>query len=129
MKPLQIISADSLGGLIAGIATLLIYPLLADLHNWSEALVLFMAIVNIAYGCYSGILFLLYRKDPSSLEPMVITLIIANSAWAGFCFTQLWWIGSDSFWTGSGHLILEGIFVAALAFIEAMIVLPSVHKS
>ncbi len=128
MQPRKIILFDSLAGLSVGIASLLIYPFIAELHNWTPEFALYVALVNLGYGCYSGILTLIYRKTTRGLLPLVVLLIIANSAWTGQCLTQIWYISSSSNWTGVGHLLMEAVFVGVLAFVEAVVVLPALRK-
>lgn len=128
MKARRLVAFDSLAGLSVGIASLILYPFIAGLHNWSTEFTLFIALTNVAYGCYSGILSLVYRKTTRGLLPFVVFLVIANSAWTGHCLTQIFYLSSTSNWTGLGHLLLEAVFVGVLAFEEAVVVLPALRK-
>ena len=123
---LKILFVDSLGGLVAGFCTIMLGPLLTVWYGWPAGFALFIGLVNISYGCFSGFLALrLYRKDRLS-RGMVIILLLANSIWAGQCFTQVWWLHENASYLGLAHLLFEGLWVGGLAYLEARIVLPFV---
>ena len=126
-RAVSILSVDSLAGMAVGALTLALTPLLTgEYFAWPIGYVLWIGGANLLYGCYSGVLALRARRTGSIWQAGVILLIIANSVWAGQCFAQIWWL------LKSGeppllmllHMGLEGVFVAALSFVEAKLVLP-----
>jgi len=123
-KPLTILAMDSLAALAAGVGTLLLSSYLTRWYAWPEGFALFIGAVNIAYGMYSGPLALRLKRTGRMSRTAVILLIIANSIWAGQCFTQAWRLFETASILGLGHLIFEGLFVSGLAFLEAKHVLP-----
>lgn len=123
-KPINILSIDSLGGLMAGFLTLILSPLLAQWYGWTIEFVWFVGASNIVYGCFSGSVVLYSRQKNSIPNRMTIFLILANSLWAGQCFTQVWWLQDQASFFGIAHLILEGFYVGILAYWEAKVILP-----
>lgn len=130
-KAIRILMIDSLAGLAVGIATLVLTPLLTGpIFQWPIGYVFFIGGANIVYGCYSGMLLLSRRRFGRVPEAGVILLIIANSAWAGQCFAQIWWLGhGEPPVLLLVHMALEAVFVLALAFVEARDVLPAVRAA
>ncbi|MCR9142679.1 MAG: hypothetical protein NXI24_10545 [bacterium] len=128
-KAITILTVDSLAGLAVGILTLALTPLLSGpVFAWPIEYVYFIGGANVIYGCYSGALVLGYRRTNQVWSAGAILLIIANSAWAGQCFAQIWWLST----TGEPpllllvHMGLEALFVAVLAYQEARHVLPAI---
>lgn len=117
---------DSLAGLAVGLLTLLLTPVLSGpFFQWPVGYVYFIGGANLLYGCYSGALLLGYRRTQRIWSAGVILLIIANSAWAGQCFAQIWWLSQgEPPLLLLVHIGLEALFVAVLAFQEARSVLP-----
>ena len=122
----KIVSFDSLGGLVVGIFTVLAAPLLTAWYAWPDGLALFVGCVNFGYGCYSGTLALSFRRKAQLSRWAVIILIVANSAWAIQCFTQVWLLHGRASHLGLIHFLVEGLWVGGLAYLEARIVLPFV---
>jgi len=110
----KILWIDCLGGLIVGCVVLSIYKLLGDWEGLPTAVVLFMGVVNLAYGSYS--LFVTTR-NPRPL-PMVKLLAIANMFWLLVCLVMaaLYW--QQITVLGILHVVGEGIYVAALGLIQ-----------
>ena len=123
-RSFKLLSIDSLGGLAVGIATVFLVPYISSWYGWSPGFTLYMGLVNIAYGCFSGVQALRLKRKKQISQSMIIILVIANSVWAGQCFTQAWWQFESSSFLGLGHLILEGLYVGVLAFLEARLILP-----
>ncbi|PKL30264.1 MAG: hypothetical protein CVV45_18415 [Spirochaetae bacterium HGW-Spirochaetae-10] len=119
-----LLSVDSMAALSVGLITLLITPFLADLYGWTEAFTRFMAAVNIAYGSFSGVQAWLFLRHGRLFRPAVLLLVIANAAWIGHCFAQIWYLYDTASFYGLGQLGLEAIFVGGLAALEALYVLP-----
>ena len=124
-RALVLLSFDSLAALVAGSVTLFSAPLLTVWFSWPEGFARFLALVNISYGCYSGILALRLRWKNQLSRWTVIILVAANSLWALNCFIQAWRLHGTASFLGLGHLVFEGFFVGGLAYLEARMVLPS----
>ena len=73
LKRAQIVlSVDSLGALVAGCTTILAAPILSAWYGWSGGFTLFVGLVNIGYGCYSGVLALHLRWKTREAVPTVV---------------------------------------------------------
>ncbi|MEQ9365057.1 MAG: hypothetical protein RIF32_12470 [Leptospirales bacterium] len=128
-KAITILKIDSLAGLAVGALTLALTPLLVgSFFAWPIEYVYFIGGANVIYGCFSGSLLLMYRRTGRLSAAGVILLIIANSAWAGQCFAQIWWLsqGDEPAILLLAHMGLEAVFVAVLAFQEAKYTLPAI---
>ena len=125
LKRAQIVlSVDSLGALVAGCTTILAAHILSAWYGWSGGFTLFVGLVNIGYGCYSGVLALHLRWKTRLSRWTIIVLIAANSIWAVQCFTQVGLLSGSASFFGLSHLLLEGLWVGGLAYLEARIALP-----
>lgn len=105
---------DSLGGLAVGLIVLLVHKWLVNLYQLQQSFLIFIALVNIAYGLYSLSL-VLRKRRPLSL---IFLLVSANLLWAILCIR--WAIvfrGSASVF-GLIHLLGEGVYVGGLACLE-----------
>ncbi|BDA77459.1 hypothetical protein LPTSP3_g03890 [Leptospira kobayashii] len=122
-QPNNIILADSISAFIGGIVTLALSSLLSEWYHLSSALILFIGFVNILYGCYSGFISFRLLSGNYIKNEFVIILIIANSLWAGHCFTQVWYLQDISSIFGLLHLGLEGLYVIGLAYLEVKFLL------
>ncbi|WP_420426777.1 hypothetical protein [Algiphilus sp.] len=113
MKP-RILIFDALGGLLVGVLVLIFAPWLVSFYGMPLAFVVFMGIVNVAYGCYSGTLVLSARRSRWRLG----LLWRANMAWGVLCLVYIaaLWEGLTSF--GVLHLGLEAVYVAGLGWLE-----------
>ena len=125
-RALNILALDSIGGLLAGAVTVLAAPRLTDYYGWPEGQALCFGWVNLSYGCYSGTLALYLRRKARLSRWAVIALIAANGAWTLQCFTRAWLLWESASPLGIGQLLLEGLWVGALAYVEARFVLPCV---
>jgi hypothetical protein len=124
-----LLSVDSLAALSVGLITLFITPFLVDLFGWTEAFTRFMAAVNIAYGSFSGVQAWLFFRSGRLFRPAVLLLVIANAAWIGHCFAQIWYLYDTASFFGLAQLMLEAIFVGGLAALEALYVLPLARRN
>ena len=120
----RLLAFDSGAGIVAGLITLGLSPWISEWFGWTLGFTHYMGAVNVGYGCYSGILWRLLRSGKLTAGPVTF-LVVANSAWAGHCFAQSYWLFDSASWLGLGQLILEGLFVGVLAYIEAMVLLVS----
>lgn len=106
---------DSLGGLAAGFGTLVLRRELAAWYGMPEAVLLGIALANLAYGSGSGALALTPRlRRPA----WVAVLATANMAWGAVCAALFWRYGAEARPLGIAHLVLEGTYVAALGLLE-----------
>jgi hypothetical protein len=110
----RILWVDCIGAILTGLGMLLLSGPLSSLYGLPVAFVVGHALVHLAYGTYSFSLALRKRRPMW----MLLVLIFANAAWAGFCVVfAATLIGNASIFAVS-HFILEGIYVGSLAAIE-----------
>jgi hypothetical protein len=110
----KLLHIDGLGGLTVGLAVLLLSNWLTSWYGLPRGFIVFMALVNIAYGCYSFSL-LVRVKRPLSL---IVLLVIANLAWAVLCVLWAVIFAQTASPFGTIHLLLEALFVGGLAYLE-----------
>ncbi|PJZ77071.1 hypothetical protein [Leptospira neocaledonica] len=118
-----ILTLDSAGALIAGAFILLFSSIISNLTGWQESFTCIEGFVNLIYGSYSGILLLLFRKE-NLHRVFVFILIMANSLWGLQCLAQAWRLKEEATHIGTVVLLLEGIYLVALGYLEAKFVLP-----
>jgi hypothetical protein len=105
---------DCAGGLIVGLAVLLLNTFLSDLYALPGVVVVIMGVANLAYGCYS--LSLACRAErPRSL---LVALVVANATWAAVCLIAATWFAGTATVFGLAHLVGEGVWVGGLAAVE-----------
>ena len=118
MKPFDLRSLlwfDCAAAAIAGMAMLALAGLLASLFGLPRAVVVFIGLVNLAYGAFSYSL----ARQPSPARGRVRALVVANLVWVGVCvLTALFFAGPGS-WPGASYMLAEGVFVGVLATVEA----------
>jgi hypothetical protein len=110
----RLLRIDSLGGLSVGFIMLLLSNWLASWYGLPRGFIIFIALVNLAYGCYSFSL-LVRVKRPLSL---IVVLVVANLVWAVLC--MLWTVifAQTASFFGIAHLLGEAVFVGGLAYLE-----------
>jgi hypothetical protein len=106
---------DCTAAAVVGTAQVALVGLLAPLLGVPRGFVTFTALMNLAYGAFS---FSLARKTPPPLQ-RVRVLVIANFAWAGVCLATAVYFARPGSWLGAIYVMVEGVFVAALAASEA----------
>jgi hypothetical protein len=126
-RALSILWFDSLGGLVAGAAVLLVRSWLASLYGLSADLVLVIACANLAYGTYSGTLAALAARGRSIARPAIDLLVLANLAWTLVCIALIAHTLPTATVFGLAHLALEGLWVGALGIVEYRRVRPLSH--
>ena len=116
--------ADGAAAAIVGLLVLALHDWLAQLFRFPQALVLTMGIVNLAYASYSGTLAVRALGGRPPGRAAINLLIGGNLAWTVVCMITaiLTWRTASVF--GHAQLVLEGIFVAALAALEHRLVRP-----
>ena len=105
---------DSLGGLSVGLLVLALAPWLAGLYGLPERVVLFVGSANAVYGCYSGSLALRARRG----RRWIVFLVMANASWALVCIALAIRFADSARPLGLAALVLEAVFVGALAALE-----------
>lgn len=120
-KQSRLLSLDSLGAILAGVLTLVLFPWLQSLYQWTPGFTLYIAFANIVYGLYSGYVLSVHRVAQKSGQvpfKRVAVLVVANGLWATQCFYQAIRLHQETSLWGLGHLVLEGFYVGLLAYLE-----------
>ena len=125
----RLLRLDSTAGLLAGLLMLVSHEWLAALTGMPVPVVLFVAVANLVYGSYSGWLVTTAQRRGLPSRRVVTVLIVANVAWAVVCAALLARFGASATVFGWLHLVLEGVFVAALGLVEWRVVRPLTHVS
>jgi hypothetical protein len=110
----KLLRIDSLGGLSVGFVMLLLSTWLASWYGLPRGFIIFIALVNLAYGCYSFSL-LVRAKRPLSL---IVLLVTANLVWAVLCMLWAVIFAQTASFFGIAHLLAEAVFVGGLAYLE-----------
>jgi hypothetical protein len=100
---------------VAGVAMLALSGLLAPLFGVPRLVLVTMALVNLAYGAFSYSL----ARQPEAPRRRVRALVVANFAWTGVCVGLAALLAGPGSWLGAGYVLAEGLFVGALAAVEA----------
>ena len=106
---------DCAAAAIVGTATLALAGLLAPLFGLPPVVVVFIGLVNLAYGAFSFSL----ARQPSPARGRVMALVTANLLWAGVCVVMAIYFAGPGSWLGASYLLAEGFFVGILAIVEA----------
>jgi predicted membrane-bound spermidine synthase len=118
MKPFNLrplLWFDCAAAAIAGTATLALAGLLAPLFGLPRVVVVFVGLVNLAYGAFSFSL----ARQPSPGRGRVRALVAANLLWVGVCVVMAVYFASPGSWLGASYILAEGFFVGVLATVEA----------
>lgn len=105
---------DGVAGLLGACYSLSLHRLLSGFYRLPEPLLPAMGAANLVYACYS--LSLASRKRRPL--PFIVLLALANGTWACVCLYLLIRYSPEASGFGLAHLALEGLIVAALAYIE-----------
>lgn len=89
--------------------------MLAPLFGLPRVVVVFVGLVNLAYGVFSFSLAL----QPSPARGRVRSLVTANLLWAGVCVVMAIYFAGPGSWLGASYMFAEGVFVGLLATLEA----------
>ncbi|MES2644307.1 MAG: hypothetical protein V4850_32780 [Myxococcota bacterium] len=106
---------DCAAGGVAGVVMLALSGLLAPLFGIPHAVLVTTALANLAYGAFSYSL----ARQPEAPRRHVRALVLANFAWTGVCVALAAIFAGPGSWLGAGYLLAEGLFVGALAAVEA----------
>ncbi|PKA16614.1 hypothetical protein [Leptospira haakeii] len=118
-----ILTLDSSGAFVVGVLIFLFSSFISTLNGWDKSFTHMEGFANLIYGSYSGTLLLFFRKG-NLHRVFVFILITANSLWGLQCFAQAWRLKDEATHVGNSVLLLEGIYLVALAYFEAKFVLP-----
>jgi len=106
---------DCAAAAIGGTAMLALAGLLAPLFGLSRVVVVFIGLVNLAYGAFSFSL----ARQPSPALGRVRALVTANFLWVGVCVVMAIYFAGPGSWLGASYMLAEGFFVGLLATVEA----------
>ena len=119
MKPFNLrplLWFDCAAAAIGGTAMLALAGLLAPLFGLSRVVVVFVGLVNLAYGAFSFSL----ARQPSPARGRVRALVTANLLWVGVCVVMAIYFAGPGSWLGASYMLAEGFFVGLLATVEAL---------
>lgn len=119
MRNQWILRVDSGAALVAGVVVLAAHPWLASLYAVPTTLVVFIAVVNLAYGVYSGRLALQVSRGRAPAKRAIAVLIAGNASWGVVCvvLAAVWAREASALFLAT--LLGEGAFVVTLAVLEA----------
>jgi hypothetical protein len=104
-----------MGGLFGAVVTLSLHRWLAEWYQLPSNLLLFIGLANLIYAIIS---FTLSSMSQGHRVPGLRWMGAANMAWTACCLLiMLVWRSQITGW-GIAHLTAEGLFVAALGFLE-----------
>ena len=106
--------ADCVGGLLVGFFVLLFAGTLSHWEGLPDGIILFSAAANLLYGSYS--LFVTTRRRRPRY--LVAILSVANMCWMIPCVTIVVFYWNQITPTGIAHMMVEGVYVASLGFLE-----------
>jgi len=118
MKPFNLrplLWFDCAAAVIGGTAMLALAGLLASLFGLPRVVVVFIGLVNLAYGAFSFSL----ARQLSPARGRVRTLVTANLLWVGVCVLMAIYFAGPGSWLGASYMLAEGFFVGLLATVEA----------
>ena len=112
--PRKLLWIDGLGGVVAGLAVLLLRNWLSEWYRLPPQFLLLIGVANLAYGSYSLSLAMRARR------PIIFILLLAaaNLTWTILCLRWAVMYAGTASWLGLAHLIIEGLYVGALACLE-----------
>ena len=105
---------DGLGALIAGSLTLLLNSWLSEWYQLPKELLIFIGLINLIYGTYSTSLAIHSKRTKSQ----ILLLVAANLTWALVCLILFSTFIKTASVYGLAHLLLEGLYVGGLAYLE-----------
>jgi hypothetical protein len=106
---------DCTAAAVAGTAMLALAGLLARLLGLPRAMIVFIGLVNLAYGAFSFSL----ARQPTPPRGRVKALVVANLSWVGACVAMALYFAGPGSWPGAIYMLAEGAFVGLLATLEA----------
>jgi hypothetical protein len=112
MRRLLVIDACAAGS--SGVLMLLLRGWLSPWYRIPTEVLAFMGLVSLVYCAYSSFLATRIAAPPR----LVRVLVAANLAWASACVVAAIALFDVASVFGLGHLVIEALFVAALALVE-----------
>lgn len=110
----KVLWVDCTAGAVVGVVVLLFVGRLSEWFGLPRRLVLFMGVINLVYACYSFFL-ATRRKRPKTL---IRLLVAANLAWSLLLLYSVTVFAGTARPLGVTYLLLEALFVGALAVLE-----------
>lgn len=110
----KLLWVDGLAGLSVGLFLLALQGPLLGFYGFEPEFLALQTGANLAYGAYAVTLARL-RARPLAL---VVVLACANALWGLLCLRWVWLFRASATPFGLGHLLLEALFVFALAASE-----------
>ena len=120
----RILAVDGVGGLAVGVLMMVVLRPLAALYGLPWGVVTFVAAANVAYGSYSSTLAYRASRGKEASRRAVDVLILANTMWTLVCTALLVATWGTAGLFGQLHIGAEGLYVLALAVVEARYVRP-----
>lgn len=117
-RTVKLLSLDGIGGLVAGALVLVLRGPIAGFYGMPVAVVAFVALANVAYGSYSSRLAWRASRGVLPSRRAVEVLAFANACWPLVCVALLVLTRATASIFGQLHLVLEGVYVFALAVVE-----------
>ena len=113
-----LLCTDSSAGILVGITLLAGQSWLEPWYGLSDPFLTLIGLTNLVYGLASGAL-LLWTSHARRLSRKALrSLALANRTWGLVACALCIYTWSEATWLGSGHLLLEAVFVCALAQLE-----------
>lgn len=106
---------DALAGMGVGLAMFALANVLAPLFGYTLRIAYALAAANFGYGCFA---LTLAAWFPSS-TPVLRWLVAANGAWPLISVALIAALRDSATGLGLAYLTAEGVFVGALAMVEA----------
>ena len=97
-----------------GTLMLALNAILAPFLGLPRALILFMGVMNLAYGAFSFSLARRQATHPGRTK----ALVVANFTWAFLCAAAAIHLAGPSSWLGAAYIATEGVVVGTLAAVE-----------
>lgn len=109
----DVLWVDCTAAFVTGALMFGLGPWLAERYGLPTALILGHALVHVSYGTFSCSLAVRATRPLS----LIVALVCANALWAAVCVVVAF-IAEAGHVLWRAHLLLEGTFVAGLAFVE-----------
>ena len=110
----KVLWVDCTAGACVGVVVLLFVGRLGEWFGLPRRLIFFMGVTNLVYACYSFFL-ATRRKRPKTL---IRLLVAANLAWSLLLLYSVTVFAETARSLGVAYLLLEALFVGALAVLE-----------
>ncbi len=110
----KVLWVDCTAGACVGVVVLLFVGRLGEWFGLPRRLIFFMGVTNLVYACYS--FFLATRRERP--KTLIRLLVAANLAWSLLLLYSVTVLAETARPLGVAYLLLEALFVGALAVLE-----------